>query len=649
MRFRRAQPRLGAAKPQAIVGAVPVLCCLLVGCGERAADPAAPEVAPRVERGATPAGPPLFAEVAAEVGLNFVRFDGRTPDEHGVIAGGRRMFEWVGGGLAAADYDADGRPDLYFTQGRDWGDGPDPDRWRNAPPDSAPDPSATHRDRLFRNLSGKRFADVTDAAGLLSTGYGAGAAAGDYNGDGFPDLFVCNAGANRLLRNNGDGTFSDVTDECGLSPNPDGTGWTTSAAVADLNADGLPDLYETNYLTGPGVFTTICRSGDDPPRVCNPDGFAAAPDRLWLNLGTGRFAEVSEQAGLAGADPTGAGSPAGPGLGVLVADLDGRAGNEIFVANDQRPNHFYTRVPADGGESRGTPRFAETARVAGAATGGAGAAEDEACMGVACGDADGDGRPDLFVTNFADQSNTLYVRADAGRGAESDGPVFYDDATRRANLWTTGYDTLGFGTAFLDADRDGAEDLIFVNGHLDDFSHNGTAFFMRPALLKNTGGGRFEPVPPAAAGAFFDRPALGRGLARLDWDGDGREEAAVTHLNGPAALLRNTGTGGAGVTLRLVGTADARDAVGATATVTAPTADDAPAGPRVGWVTAGDGYLCGDEKRLAFGLGATPLGTPLAVSVRWPNGAAEAFAGVTAGGRFLLVQGRGEALAEPGR
>ena len=550
------------------------------------------------------------------------------------------MFEWTGGGVAVLDYDLDGFPDLLFTQGREWGDTPDaprntPDAPRNAPPGSAPDSTAPadRRGRLFRNLDGERYEDVTYAAGLTLTGFGQGAAAGDYNGDGFPDLFVCNIGPNRLLRNEGDGTFTDVTEAAGIEPNPDGTDWTVSAAIADLNADGLPDIYEANYLTGREVFTKVCTTGDGPPRVCNPNGFAAAPDRLWLNLGDGRFAEVSEAAGLAGADPAGGNdfnSPAGPGLGVVVADLDGRPGVEVFVANDQRPNHLYVRQGAVAG---GVPRFFESALPAGAATDADG--ENEAGMGVACGDANGDARPDLFVTNFSNQSNTLYRRANpVGE------PLRYTDATRRAGLYEPGFDPLGFGAAFLDFDRDGDEDLIYVNGHIDDFTHRGVPLLMRPALLTNVGGGRFEPVSSTTAGPFFQRPVLGRALARLDWNADGREEAVVTHLNGPAVLLKNAAPGGAGVSLRLVGTTDDRDAVGAAVTVS--TAGET----RTKWITAGDGYACSDEKRLVFGLGDAPPGALLNVSVRWPGGATERFAGVTAGGRFLLVQGAGTAVAD---
>ena len=600
---------------------------LAAGC-DRGTDPAPAAPAGPATAAATgtaaefPAGP-FFKDATDAAGLSFVRFDGRTPGPGGTIEGGRRMYEWTGGGVAAFDLDADGRPDLLFTQGRGWTDG-------NAPPDSAPDPSQVHRDRLLRNAGG-RFEDVTGPARLVSTGFGQGAAAGDYNGDGFADLYVCNIGGNRLLRNEGDGTFTDVTEHAGLGEDG-GTGraaaWTMSAALADLNADGLPDLYDANYAEGEDVFVRVCPAGGGRTRVCGPWTFAAAADRLLFNNGDGTFADASDDAGL----PTGPGA-AGPAIGALAADLDGAAGTEVFVAVDQRPNHLLVRDPAAPG------RLTQAGWAAGVATAGPAGLDEYACMGVACGDADGDGRADLFVTNYADQPNTLY------RNASGPGGPLFEDATAAAGLYDPGFPTLGFGAQFLDADRDGDPDLAYLNGHLDDFTADGVPFRMRPAFFLNDGG-RFASAPPAAAGEYFDRPDLGRALARLDFDGDGRDDLAATHLNGPARALRNAFEGGSGVGLRVADPAGDRDAVGATVTVTVPTGPaGAPGGPRAMFVTAGDGYAASNERLLNFGLGVTPEGADLVASVRWPDGEEEAFAGVTAGGRFLLTRGRGEAVA----
>ena len=543
-----------------------VLLCggaLLAGGCDRAGDGAAvPPEPPAAAEPAVgfPAGP-YFEDATDALGVDFARFDGRAPGPGGTIADGRRMYEWTGGGVAAFDLDADGRPDLALTQGREWGP-------RNDPPSSDPDPAAPYRDALFRNVGG-RFEDVTGPAGFLSTGFGQGAAAGDWDGDGFADLYVCNIGGNRLLRNEGDGTFTDVTEHAGLNEGAnvateDGgaaAAWTVSAAMADLNADGLPDLYDANYVHG-DAFTEACEGRGGVRRVCAPGNFPATADRLLVNLGDGRFADVSEAAGLPSeGDGTDPGDGAGPAMGLVAADLDGAAGTEVFVAVDQRPNHAL--VPADAGKSGGIPRLRRAGRASGLATAGS---DEYACMGVACGDADADGRPDLFVTNYADQPNTLY------RNASGPGGPLFEDGTAAAGLYDPGFPTLGFGAQFLDADRDGDPDLAYLNGHLDDFTHAGAAFRMKPAFFLNDGGGRFAEVPAGVAGPFFGRPDLGRALARLDADGDGRDDLAAAHLGGPARLLRNVFAGGAGVGLRVADPAGDRDAVGAAVTVTAPTA-----------------------------------------------------------------------------
>ena len=599
------------------------------------ADPVAAADAPAVD---LPDGP-VFEDATAAAGLNFLRFEGRTPEPNGYIEGGRRMFEWSGGGVAALDFDADGRPDLALTQGREWGP-------QNDPPPTDPDPAAEYRDRLFRNVDGGGFADVTDAAGFLSTGFGHGVAAGDYNGDGFPDLYICNAGANRLLRNDGDGTFTDVTDAAGLGEDA-GSGraaaWTISAAFADLSGDGLPDIYDTNYEEGDDLFTRICAAQElgQEPRICGPWTFAAADDRFLLNLGDGTFADVTEESGV----PMGPGV-AGPSLGIVAADYDGAAGNELFLAVDQRPNHILVReTPAgDRGGPPGVgriPKFSQQGWAANVAAAGPAGSDEYACMGVALADVNADGRPDLFVTNYSNQPNTLY------QNLSEPGALLFEDRTAAAGLYDPGFETLGFGAQFLDADRDGDPDLAYVNGHLDDFTHAGSPFFMKPTFLLNDGAGGYGMVPHAVAGEFFERPDLGRGLARLDWDGDGRDELVATHMARPARLLRNALAGGEGVGLRVVNAGGDRDAVGAKVTVTVPSGagERAPRGPRSAFVTGGGGYASVNESLLNVGLGDAPAGTALAVEVTWPDGTEEAFAGVTAGGRFLLTRGRGTAVA----
>ncbi|HEX6984214.1 MAG TPA: VCBS repeat-containing protein, partial [Planctomycetaceae bacterium] len=335
----------------------------------------------------------------ADAGIDFRYFHSADP-----ATPGARMFEFTGGGVGVLDYDADGRPDLHFTQGCRW------------PPDPR---QREYLDRIFRNL-GSRFADVTVAAGVVEPAFSQGVACGDFDGDGFPDLYVANIGANRLFRNNGDGTFRDVTQDSGVLVGPLAEAWTTSAVMADLNGDGLPDLFDVNYVEGSDVFERIC-DHDGVPRVCSPTAFDAQPDRLLLNRGDGAFTDVTAIAGI--------GAPDGTGLGVVAADFDGSGRLSLFVANDARNNHFYANAAESPG---GLPRFEERAAVNGTAFDRDG--RSQACMGVAAGDADGDGRLDLFVTNYVAESNTLYLQ-------EPDG-VFVD-ASRAAGLSEPSLDLLG--------------------------------------------------------------------------------------------------------------------------------------------------------------------------------------------------------------
>jgi len=557
--------------------------------------------APRVERPAPEQGraAPSTAEPkspvrfeTADAGIDFRDFNSPDP-----ATPGARMFEFTGGGVGAFDYDADGRPDLHFTQGCRWP--PDPDQ-------------REHLDRLFRNL-GDRFIDVTDSANLVEPGFSQGPACGDFDGDGFADLYVANIGPNRLFRNNGDGTFTDVTAPSGLSAGPLADAWTASAAVADFNRDGLPDLFDVTYVEGDDVYDRIC-DHDGVPRVCSPTVFHGQPDRLLLNRGDGTFTDVSTIAGID--------APDGTGLGILVADFDDSGRLSVFVANDERPNHFYgneTPTPGD------LPSFRECAVETGLAFDRNGHAL--ACMGVAAGDADADGRLDLFVTNYVDEFNTLYRRRPDGT---------FEDDTRPAGLAEPSLKMLGFGTQFLDADLDGHEDLVVANGHIDDFTHAGYAYRMRPQFFHNLGG-RFTEVPADATGPYFSRELLGRGLARLDWNGDGRDDFAVSHLDDPAALLTNVSEpAGKSASFCLVATRSARDAIGTIVTVRA-------AGRSVvKQLTAGDGYAASNERKLIFGLGDAD-GVD-SVAVRWPSGATETFSASADGTEWLIVEGRDRTL-----
>ncbi|HND51483.1 MAG TPA: VCBS repeat-containing protein, partial [Pirellulaceae bacterium] len=463
--------------------------------------------------------------MARDVGVDFVFRNGGRSETAGEF-----MYEFSGGAAAVLDFDRDGWPDLYLSQGADWPPSADQKRFL---------------DQLYRNQGDGRFVEVAGTAGIFENGFSQGVAVGDFDNDGFPDLYVGNIGPNRLFRNNGDGTFDDVTVESGTA----GDSWTTSCAMADLNGDGMPDLYVTNYLADDRLFDKPCLMPDGSPRLCTPHEFPAAQDRLYLNLGDGRFVDVTEKVGIK--------VPDGKGLGVVVGDFDGSGRLGVFVANDAVPNFlFMSDVAYKPGES--TPfALSEQAFVAGVAVDGEGRAQ--ACMGVALGDADGDGRLDIFVTNFRNESNTLYV---SKTPPDATSILFVDD-TRRAGLRAPSFEMLGFGTQFLDADLDGREDLVVTNGHVGDLRHHGVEYMMRPQFFRNIGQGRYAELRGDEIGPFFDEKHLGRGLAKWDWNRDGRPDFVVNQLQEPAAILTNeTSRPGHFLDVRLSGTRSSRDAIG---------------------------------------------------------------------------------------
>ncbi len=508
-----------------------------------------------------------FTDDAAAAGIDFVFYNGQ--DLQGVTT---RMVETIGGGgVGVVDFDLDGWPDLYFTQGGPW----------------PPDPGQTrYLNRLFRNLGNGQFQDVTRLAAVGDNGYGQGIAVGDYDNDGFPDLYVAKIGANRLYRNNGDGTFRDVTTPSGIGSER----WTASCLIADLNGDGLPDLYDVNYLSAREAPGTRCPPGRED-ELCSPAAFPAEQDQVWLNLGDGRFQDVTETAGIV--------CPAGKGLGIVAGDFDDSGRLSLFVANDGVPNFFFrNQTPQAGADLR----FAEQGLLSGLSLDGDG--RPRGSMGVAAGDVNGDGLLDLFVATFYDQANVLYIQQPDHS---------FSDATSEFQLHNPTLRKLGFGTKFLDADLDGWPDLVVTNGHIFDRSSQGIPYRMRPQYFHNLDGRQFRELPSESLGAFFQRERLGRGLARLDWNRDGREDFVVSHMHEPASLLTNrTPHAGHFLVVQLRGTSGARDAIGAKVML--------QAGSRT-WtqqLTAGDGYQASNQRQLVFGLGRQSQIDKLAV--RWPSG-----------------------------
>ncbi len=535
----------------------------------------------------TAASAVTFTEDAKALGLDFTYVNGAPRDAR------ESLFEMNGGGVAVLDYDGDGRQDVYFTQG-------------GALPPAALD--GTVSDRLMRQREGAGpagvvFEDVSGVCGLRDKGYGQGVTIGDWNDDGFPDIYVANIGPNQLYLNQGDGTYVEVAEAAGVA----GGGWTSSCVLADLNGDRWPDLYAVTYLEG-DELSQPCRK-DRVPR-CSPLGYAAAADRFYLNLGDGRFEELSERFGLQAAD--------GRGLGVVAADLDGSRRLSLFVSNDMSANFlFRNRSPTNS-----QPVFVEQALLDGVAFDGQGQAK--ACMGIAAGDATGDGRLDLFVTNYYRQSNDFYVQ-------QADGT--FRDESRTAQLYEPGFLQLGWGAQFLDVDANGWLDLMVANGHVHDPRDPAIPYDMRAQLFRNTGRGRFEELVGVELGPAFHKPRAGRALARWDWNRDGLDDAIVSHLNQPATVATNrTPTPNRRVALRFAGVDSPRDALGTTVVLMA----DGRSWMRQ--LTAGDGFQASNERRLMFGVG--PRIEAVSIVVTWPSGTRQEFKGLPSDCEWLLIEGQ---------
>lgn len=524
-----------------------------------------------------------FRDDAEASGLHFQYFNGTQG------RASRRMFEFTGGGIGVLDFDMDGFFDIYFTQGTPW----PPDKHLNSDSDC-----------LFRNCEAIRFEDVTTSVGIHESGFGQGVAVGDVNSDGFPDLYVANIGVNDLWMNNGDGTFSDVTAEAGVG----GSQWTTSCVLADLNSDGLTDIYAVNYLTADDVFERICKHPDGLPRACLPFHFEGETDCLWLNNGNDQFTDATKDFLSV--------KPSGKGLGVAVWDAYGSGQLSLLVANDTVPNFFFVNE-SDGDHQ---PRLQERGIAAGLALNEDGKAEG--CMGISLGDLDNDGQLDVHITNFFSESNTFYMNSSIG---------FYEDRTRMLSLHSPTMNVLGFGTQFLDMDLDGRLELFVSNGHVDDLRQHGRPYKMRPHLFQ-WNGQRFLKIDATALGPYFQKQRLGRSVARIDWNRDGRDDLVVGHLDGGSALLTNSSVPvGHFLSLRLFGVESNRDAIGTTIQVRIKKKTITRQ------LTAGDGYQASNERRLIVGVGNAKQIDELVV--RWLSGKVQKFNNVSVSQEFWLVEG----------
>lgn len=499
---------------------------------------------------------------------------------HTTGASGRLYFpETIGSGGAFLDYNRDGRLDLLFVNGT------------HLPGDRSAPPHPTMA--LYEQQPGHRFRDVTRRAGLAVECYGIGCAVGDYNNDGFPDLYITALGPNHLFRNNGDGTFADVTRRAGVGD----PRFSTSAAWLDFDRDGLLDLFVCNYCRWTPARNRLC-PGKSTGRRCGPFAYDGERPTLYHNDGDGTFTDVTLETGL--------GSPAGKALGVAVWDFDDDGWPDLAVANDTEPNLLY--------HNEGGRRFREVGVERGLAFGPRGGAR--AGMGIDTGDAANDGREDVLIGNFPGEGLALYQPEARGQ---------FTDAAGEAGLLQPSLLASTFGALFCDLDLDGRLDIVTANGHVDpDIGHNGggITFAERLLLFRNEGGARFAEVG-AQAGPVFREQRVWRGLAVGDFDGDGDPDLLLSTCGGRPALLRNdSGPGNHWLQLRPTGTASNRDGIGARIEV------EAGGVKQRRWLRSGSSYASASELCAFFGLG--PSAAVDRVTVRWPSGQVDTLENVRA-------------------
>jgi len=517
--------------------------------------------------------PVYFTDVTARSGVQKFAHRSGAADK-------RYILESPSGGVALFDYDNDGWLDIYFVNGSTF----EALKGKERPPRAA----------LFRNNKDGTFTDVTDKAGVANERWGFGVAVGDYDHDGWEDFYVTNFGQNRLYHNNGDGTFTDVAEKLGVAIDS----WSTGATFGDYDGDGDLDLFVVGYVAFDPANRAEPRTTTDgqkycyyrgQPVMCGPRGLAGAPDHLLRN-DVGKFTDVSKPAGVA--DEKGY-----YGFGAAFCDIDDDGKLDLIVANDSTPNFLYL--------NKGNGAFEDVSFVSGFALNEDG--REQAGMGLAVGDYDNDGRPDLYVTNFSDDSNTLY---------HNEGAALFNDVTFAAGHGTPTIPFLGWGAGFLDFDNDGWKDVFIANGHVypqvDKYDW-GTTWAQRPLLFKNKNGETFELLPAATSSGLAVVKSA-RGAAFGDLDNDGRVDVVLNNCDDAPTVLRNV-TNGAGhwLSLKLIGGGKSpRDAIGATVWLTA-------GGQRQrADVISGASYCSQSDLRLHFGLGRATKVDKL--EIRWPSG-----------------------------
>src|ERR1700751_1693346 len=522
-----------------------------------------------------------FRDITAQAGIHFV---------HNNAAYGKKWLpETLGAGAAFIDYDNDGYPDILLVNGEDW-------------PGHGKAPSTL---KLYHNNHDGTFTDVTHKAGLAVSMFGMGVAVGDYDNDGYDDLFITALGQSRLFHNNGNGTFTDVTRSAGLwGPNE----LSTSAAWVDYDRDGKLDLVVANYVQWSPQTDIYCTLDGSHKSYCTPESYKGVSARIWHNLGGGKFEDATQKTGLF--DQT------SKSLGVAILDYNGDGWPDIFVANDTQPNKLYLN------KQNGT--FEEKAVAAGIAFSEDGVAR--AGMGVDAGDYDRSGHPSLIITNFANQMISLYHNEGNG--------LFVDEAPP-SEVGRNTLVTLGFGCFFFDYDNDGWPDIFVADGHIEneiERVQKRVSYAEPPHLFRNLGGGRFQEVTEQM-GTAVASPKVARGAAYADIDNDGALDVLVTTNGGRPWLFHNEGGTNHSVRVKLVGTKWNRDGIGAVVYATSSGAKQ--------WqmLPSGSSYLSQSELVLTFGLGAATKAD--AIEIHWPSGQVDKLAGLAADQTLTVQEGKG--------
>jgi len=557
--------------------------------------------------GTVPTGPVVFENVAEKAGLGTWRNVTGGPEK-------KLIVEAKGSGVCLIDYDQDGWLDIYLVNGSTF----------EAQEGKAPAPHAA----LFRNNHDGTFSDVTEKAGVTNERWGLGCAVGDFDNDGWPDLYVTNLGANRLYRNKGDGTFEDVAEKAGVAlkpESPDVVADHTGATFGDFDGDGKLDLYVAGYVKydfknppvagSKSVKTATCQYRAVSV-MCGPRGLEGAEDHLFHNNGDGTFTDVTKKAGVTDTNRY-------YGLGTVFVDVNGDGKVDLAVANDSTPNYLYI--------NKGDGTFDDASYASGYAVNEAG--REVANMGIAVGDYENNGHVDLVNTTFSDDYFVVF---------HNDGAGTFEDVSYGVGVAEATIPFVGFGDGFLDYDNDSWKDLLFVNGHVypavDQQPGWGMSYAQRPLLFRNTGprsGTVKFQVVPAVEGSGLAVTAVGRGAAFGDLFNDGKIDVVINNLDGPPVLLRNVNPDHHHwVELQLVGGAKGpRDAVGATVYVTANGMRQRED------VLSGGSYLSSSDMRVHFGLGDAAKVD--AVEIHWPGGAVETVKPAAVDRIYTVEEGKG--------